>query len=184
MFRIAATLALGILGVAGCARQETIPEYLPEPVIEDTPITIMAPVTPVSGPAPEVPHRLDKVRVGPGDIADVATTAVALWGPFDIVEMNPVFAWSGNAAPLLGFGTKIGVKHLMTYAGATPAQANLAAETSGALGACNNVAVIAGATSVVGVSLGVVCAFAYHEHLRREYFEATDREIYPGLPTL
>lgn len=102
-------------------------------------------------------------RIAPVDITDAGTTAIAL-ADGGFVEMNPILAPAGDAAPLAALALKFGIKELLIRLGFEPDKANKIVETGSAFGTCNNIAVLAGATGPVGVVAGVTCALVYSNH--------------------
>lgn len=100
------------------------------------------------------------VKLAPVDYADAATTAIAIASPA-LVEGNPVIAAAGPAAPFVALGLKVGVKHAFIAGGIEPERANRLVETGSAFGTCNNIALILGASTGVGLGLGAICAFMY-----------------------
>ena len=105
---------------------------------------------------------IDRVRVGPGDLADMGTTAYGLWSGI-AVEANPILAPFGDAVPFVGTVLKYGVKHGLVAAGATPRQANMSVEIPGMGAACWNVSILAGAAPHIGFGLAVICGMIYYD---------------------
>lgn len=124
-------------------------------------------------------HRLDQPRIlAVPEIADAGTTAIGLWGTGNLVEANPLFTSFGDFAPLAILGARVGARKAMLAGGMKPAYVNLINETSAMVGVCNNIAVLAGAQSGVGLALGVGCAVFYNLEARRSYKEATGVDLY------
>jgi hypothetical protein len=113
-------------------------------------------------PADPLPVTQDRARIGAADLADGATTAIGLAQP-GIVEANPLFAWAGPAAPVVGIAGKYAVKTVLIENGMAPAAANRAVETGSAFAACANVATIAGAAAPPALALGIACGALYSE---------------------
>jgi hypothetical protein len=109
---------------------------------------------------------IDRVRVGPGDLADMGTTAYGLWSGI-AAEANPLLAPFGDAVPLVGTALKYGAKHGLVATGATPRQANMSIESSGMGAACWNAAIIAGAAPPIGFGLAVICGMIYYDVMEK-----------------
>ena len=120
-------------------------------------------------------HRLDTIRFGPGDAADVGSTAAGMAA--GATEMNPMLSWAGPAAPLVAMPLKYGAKKGLARSGMTNAQANVTVETGSALGACANIATLAGIQPVAALATGAFCAIAYNQAARRDYQAKTGRRI-------
>jgi hypothetical protein len=117
-----------------------------------------APVASLRPLAAGTPQRPRVTLKGP-EYADAATTAVAL--ARGLAEGNPLFAWSGAAAPVVGLAGKFGMKHLLVANGFTVEQADYSLGITSTLAACSNVAVMAGAAAGAGLAAGAVCAVVY-----------------------
>ena len=114
---------------------------------------------------------INHVRVGAGDIADAASTAVGLSQGF--VEANPLFSGAGSAAPVVGLVSKVLFKKLLVLTGSTPAQANIIVETGGWVGGCANfVTVAAKAKPVVAIVVGLTCGVIAHRQLVKQALAA------------
>ena len=91
------------------------------------------------------------------DYADAGSTAlvIAQGG----VEMNPIVGVAGDAAaPLVSLGLKYTLRNGLPYVlDMTQGQADATADMAGWLGACNNIAVLAGASFPASLIPGVGC---------------------------
>lgn len=112
------------------------------------------------------PHAIDRIRVGPGDWGDTASTAAGLWR-FGLVEGNPILAPLGDAVPVVLPFVKYGMKHLAVQLGATPRQANISVESAGAGATCWNLSIIGGATMGLAAGLGIGCWLVYRHNIER-----------------
>ncbi len=109
-------------------------------------------------------NSITRVRVGAGDIADAASTAIGLSQGF--VEANPLFSGAGSAVPVVGLVSKVLFKKLLVLTGSTPAQANIIVETGGWVGGCANfVTVAAKAKPAVAIAVGLTCGLIAHHQL-------------------
>jgi hypothetical protein len=119
----------------------------------------LAPSTSARPYAAGTPQR-PRVTLKAPEYADAATTALGL--ARGAVEGNPLFAWSGSAAPIVGLAGKYAVKRLLVANGYTVAQADYNLGITSTLAACSNLAVItSGATLGAGLTVGAVCAGVY-----------------------
>ncbi|SDI93798.1 hypothetical protein SAMN04488245_13221 [Alloyangia pacifica] len=137
---------------------------------------------PGSGTEAATIHRLDKVRLGPGDHGDALTTGYGIWSGV-ATEANPVLAPFGDAVPLLVLPVKFGLKKLLVAGGTAPARANVTIESVGAIGTCSNIAVLSGAAFAPAISLGLFCAIIYGDMLTKGYEKDTGRTL-DGAPTM
>jgi hypothetical protein len=117
-----------------------------------------APVTSPRPYAAGTPSR-PRVRLSGADYADAGTTALGL--ARGAVEGNPLFAWSGSAAPVVGLAGKYGMKRALVAMGHTAEEADRKVGIGSALGTCNNLAVITGATGYGPLLVGAACAGIY-----------------------
>lgn len=106
--------------------------------------------------------RSAEPRLAAPDFADGATTALGLAQP-GIVEANPLLAWSGPAAPVVGLAAKYAIKQALVDGGMSAERANRSVETGSTFAACANIATIAGAAAPPALALGVICGAAYAE---------------------
>ncbi|WP_417480744.1 hypothetical protein [Maricaulis maris] len=127
-------------------------------------------------------HRLDKVRLGPGDHGDALTTGYGIWSGV-ATEANPALAPFGDALPLVVLPIKFGLKKLLVAGGTAPARANVTIESVGAIGTCSNIAVLSGAAFAPAISLGLFCAMVYGDVLTKGYEKDTGRTL-DGAPTM
>lgn len=110
---------------------------------------------------------INQVRVGGGDIADVATTAIGLSQGF--VEANPLMSGAGNAVPVVGLVGKILIKKLLVLTGSSPAQANIIVETGGWVGGCANFLTVATkAEPAFAIAVGLACGAIARDQLMRK----------------
>ncbi len=121
-------------------------------------------------------HKLDKVRIGPGDLGDMGTTAYGLWSGV-AEEANPILAPFGDAVPFVGIPVKYGAKKLQTSAGIAAPKANVSVESFGALGTCANIATISGAAVAPALAVGGVCWGAYKHMSRLDYEKTTAHRL-------
>ena len=105
----------------------------------------------------------ESARLGPGDVADVTTTAVGLSMGFE--EANPILAQCGPAAPVCGAVLKPAMKYAMVEAGMDPFEANVGVELPSWMAGCANLMVIMGAAVPVSAALGVGCGVGYLGHV-------------------
>jgi len=120
-------------------------------------------------------------RLAAPDFADSATTAVGLAQP-GIVEANPLLAWSGPAAPVVGLAAKYAIKQALVDGGIAPDRANRSVETGSTFAACANVATIAGAAAPPALALGLMCGAAYAEATRPKEDLVTRPAAYVVVP--
>jgi hypothetical protein len=117
----------------------------------DTKVSKLAPAT---SPRPQARVKLNRI-----DYADAGTTVIGL--SRGLVEANPVVSWAGNAAPVVGLGMKLGMKHTLVGLGYSTEQADRSVSIGSALGTCNNIAALAGAAPAASIAIGVGCAVWY-----------------------
>lgn len=102
----------------------------------------------------------DAPRLGPGDVADVTTTAIGLAEGF--TEANPLLAQCGPAAPACAAIAKPALKYVFVEgAGMTPRDANIAVEGPSWMAGCANLMVISGAAVPLAAAVGVTCGLGY-----------------------
>jgi hypothetical protein len=121
-------------------------------------------------------HRMDRLRLGPGDWGDMGTTAYGLWTGV-AEEANPVLAPFGDAVPVVGLPLKYGLKKFQVNRGHTPAQANSSVESIGAIGTCANIATVSGAAMAPALAVGGVCWATYKHMSRVSYEKATAHRL-------
>jgi hypothetical protein len=110
---------------------------------------------------------IDSVRIGAGDIADVATTAYGLTQGF--AEANPLVSGAGSAVPVVGLVGKILIKKLLVLTGSSPAQANIIVETGSWVGGCANfVTVVGKAEPASAILVGLACGLVARDQLMRK----------------
>lgn len=126
-------------------------------------------------------HPLDdRKSVPPFVIGDASSTAAALLSGAQLVEKNPLYSWSGNAAPLLVIPSYMIMKDLMIKSGADPARVNIQMNATGLMGYCNNLSAILGASMGFGVAVGISCALIYSDAATKDYIAQTGRNpIFP-----
>lgn len=128
----------------------------------------MAPTSPAH-------DRMDRVRLAPADFADAGSTAVSLAS--GLVEVNPIAAAAGNAAPLALIPLKYGVKKVMVASGVTPARANWIVETAGTFATCNNLVALSGGVPPVAIGVGIICGVIYAEQSKYKYERRNARSL-------
>jgi len=107
------------------------------------------------------------------DYADVGTTAIGLTVLDGISEANPVVGILGDgAAPFVAMGIKYASKKWLIANGYTPCEADKKVGTASAFGTANNIAVILGASTPVGIAAGVIGAMIYNSK-KQCYIEET-----------
>jgi len=124
-------------------------------------VVVCLAVAALAGCAADPPaSRNAEPRLAAPDFADSATTAIGLTRP-GIVEANPLLAWSGPAAPVVGLAAKYAIKQALVGGGMAPDRANRSVETGSTFAACANVATIAGAAAPPALALGALCGAVY-----------------------
>ncbi len=147
-----------------------------------SPVAACLVVVAVAGCAPPPPaSRGAEPRLAAPDFADSATTAIGLARP-GIVEANPLLAWSGPAAPVVGLAAKYAIKQALVDGGMSPERANRSVETGSTFAACANVATIAGAAAPPALALGMICGAAYAEATRPKEDLVTRPGAYVVVP--
>ena len=108
------------------------------------------------------------------DYADAGSTAlvIAQGG----VEMNPIVGVAGNsAAPIVSLGLKYTLRNGLPYiVDMTQEQADATADMAGWLGACNNIAVLAGASFPASLIPGVGCLILSGYNDRADIFPESE----------
>lgn len=95
------------------------------------------------------------------DYADAGTTALAVAGGAS--EGNPLFSVAGNgAAPVVALVAKAGAREYMKSQGYSECEIDRAVNTSGVFGTANNLLVLAGASTPVGLLAGGMAAVVYY----------------------
>jgi len=119
----------------------------------------------MSAPPKKIIRPITRTRVGGGDIADAATTAIGLSRGF--VEGNPLLSDAGSAAPIAAIAGKLIMKKVLVATGSSPTEANIIVETGGWVASCANIATIsAGVKPEVAISLGLVCGVVARKILK------------------
>lgn len=99
-------------------------------------------------------------RLAPVDYADAATTAIAL-ADGGFVEVNPILAPAGDAAPLAALALKYVLKNAAVWGGLEPGTASGLVETGSSFGACHNATLLIGGATPLAIFVGLICAAAY-----------------------
>jgi hypothetical protein len=118
-------------------------------------------VTATQNAALDSPRHGTQVKLHRLDYADAGTTALAMVLKGG-VEGNPAMVWAGDAVPVVGLAGKYAGRHALIAMGDAPEIADRKIALGSAVGTCNNVAFMLGATLPVGLTIGVACAVAYH----------------------
>lgn len=113
-----------------------------------------------TAPADPLMTSENGARIAAADVADGATTALGL-AQTGIVEANPLFAWAGPAAPVIGIAGKYAIKSALIESGMPADRANHSVEVGSAFAACANVATIIGSAMPPALLAGVACGAAY-----------------------
>lgn len=121
-------------------------------------------------------HKMDKVRLGPGDMADGLTTAIGL-AKEGVEEANPLLSGLGDGASVGAVALKYGIKHVLVARGNRPAAVNYGLETMGWGAACANIMTVAGAAAPPALIVGVGCYFLARDKMRTGYEATTGRAI-------
>ena len=110
------------------------------------------------------------------DYADAVSTALVI--AEGGVEMNQIVGVAGNsAAPIVSLGLKYTLRNGLPYiVDMTQEQADATADMAGWLGACNNIAVLAGASFPASLIPGVGCLLISGYRDRADIFPESDVE--------
>ena len=165
LFKEAILIATLTSACAGAG--DKAPEFMPDLFVMPGPRDQGPEVTRTASWSPPQ-HRQDRVHLGFGSYADAGTTAQGLWSG-NAIEINPLLAPFGGAAPFAALGLKYGMKKALVGMGLRPAQANIGMESASMLAACANIVTIAGAAPVAAFVAGVGCGALHRRSLRAEY---------------
>lgn len=101
-------------------------------------------------------------RPGLGSWLDAGTTYAAL-ASGEFAEANPVLSWAPTpaATALASLAVKQAAKQSITWMGVSPSTAHHSIETAGSAAAGWNLALLAGAGTVVGVGAAALAGFGY-----------------------
>lgn len=141
-------------------------------------LAIVALLSACAPPKPVGTHRYDKVRLGPGDITDAATTAYGI--NTGLVEGNPLLkgAAHGGAGAVAVLGVKYGFKQVAVHGfDLTPAKANVNVESVGVGATCWNVVSITGGEPALSALAGLACLIANRIYMTKTYERETGKTL-------